>query len=150
MIQFQKINLHLLSKLGKKYKHIRPDKCPRCNSTKIWGHGFGERYFDGYIFALYIKIWRCVDCKCVICVRPKGYFSRHHLLTNGIYNNLKYRLKTGTWIRGPDLSRQRQGHWLRSLKKNILLFLGFERLENILDGFHKLILYGRCPVFRST
>ena len=150
MIIFQPINLQELSKFGKSYNHKRIAKCPRCNSRKIWGHGYVGRYFDEFIYALYLKCWRCADCGCVICIRPEGYFSRHHTTITEIFKSIKYRIETGIWIRGPDLSRQRQGHWLRSLKKNISIFLGFDRIENILDGFQQLILADRCPVIRST
>ena len=150
MTVFQKLNLQIISKLGKAYDYIRPEECPKCNSPRIWGHGFIKRYFDGFNFALFINRWICADCGCVICIRPEGYFSGHHATINEIYNNLKHRIETGIWIRGPDLSRQRQGHWLRSLKKNIISFLGFEWALKPLDGFQQLMSAGLRPVIRST
>jgi hypothetical protein len=150
MTVFQKLNLLAISKLGKTYKHIRPGKCPKCGSRRIWGHGFTARYFDGFVFALFLKRWNCADCGCVISVRPLGYFSRHHVSITDIYNNLKHKIATGTWIRGPDLSRQRQGHWLRSLKENINSFLGFEWRNKLLDGFKQIMSAKMCPVIRST
>lgn len=150
MIIRQKIDLTRLSKLGKNHRYQRPKQCFRCSSIRIWGHGYVARYFDGYNNRLYLKRWICADCGCVFSIRPCNYYPRHHSSIKRIADCIKYRLKNGVWIRGPDLSRQKQGHWLRSLKNNILLFHGFNRFENILDGFKQLIFAGQCPILRTT
>ena len=150
MIIQQNIQLSELDKLGKEYPFERPKTCPKCGSIKVWGHGYVERYFDGYRDGLYLKRWICADCGCVITISPCGYFSRHHCLTQTIFKCLQYRVKKGNWIRGPDLSRQRQGHWLRAFKKNICLFLGLEWTEKILECFQKLISISQCPILRAT
>jgi hypothetical protein len=135
---------------GKNYKHKRLTRCPRCKSICIWGHGYTGRYFDGYSNKLWLKRWRCTDCNCIIFVKPAGYFSRHHRTIKGIYKCIRHRIHYGRWIRGPDLSRQRQGHWVRALKKNIKTHLGVDNSEKLSEGFQKLINRGQCPVLRSV
>ena len=150
MIIFQQLNLVDINEQGKRYKYERPENCPKCNSSKIWGHGFVARNFDGYLYCLYLKRWICADCNCVISIRPLNYFPRHHCLIQKIYECIEYRIANGTWIRGPDLNRQRQGHWYKALNKNIRLILGFDWAEKMLDGFQQLIAIGQCPIYRPT
>jgi len=150
MIIQQAIELNGIDKQGKGYAFKRPEACPRCGSNKIWGHGYVERYFDGYKKCLQLKRWICADCGCVIGIRPCGYFARHHISILTIYEHIKKRIETGKWIRGPDLSRQRQGHWLRALRKNINIFLGFEWSGKLLNGFQQLITSCRNPIIRLT
>lgn len=147
-ILFQKIKLNDIYQSGKEYKYVRPCKCSQCGSTRIWGHGYVERYFDGYDSCLYLKRWICLDCGCVISIRPMNYFSRHHCSIRKIKTCIQYRLKKGIWIRGPDLSRQKQGHWLRALKKNAIFFLGCS--NDLTKIFQQLLLLGHCPIIRSA
>lgn len=146
----QKIDLNQLSQLGKNYEFIRPEFCLKCNSPKIWSHGYVRRYFDGYAFCLYLKRWICADCGCVISIIVLNYFPRHHRSIDEIRKCIQYRLKTGNWIRGPDLSRQRQGHWLRALIKNIQTLLGNEWIRKPIESFNELISKNQCPVLRSV
>ena len=150
MIISQRLNLDEINEQGKNHEYDRPENCPRCKSLKIWGHGFVSRNFDGYNCCLYLKRWICADCNCVISIRPINHFPRHHRLIQKIFECIKYRITKGKWIRGPDLNRQRQGHWLKALRKNIRLFLGFEWAEKILDGFQQLIAINQCPILRPT
>jgi len=148
MILRETIDLGKLQIEGKEYPHRRPERCPKCQSRRIWGHGYVSRYFDGHGL-VYLKRWICADCGGVIAIAPVGYFPRHHRMTTGIRESLAHRLKTGQWIRGPDLTRQRQGHWLRALRKNIKVYLGLEWIDKTLDGFSELMNLGQCPILRS-
>jgi hypothetical protein len=148
MILSDDIDLIKLKISGKEYPHKRPERCPTCKSRKIWGHGYVSRYFDVHGL-VYLKRWICGDCGCVLTIRPIGYFSRHHRTILGILESITHRLKTGEWIRGPDLTRQRQGHWLRALRKNIKVFLGLEWTNKMIDGFSELVNLGQCPILRS-
>jgi len=150
MIINQEINLADIFRLGRSYEYTRPIKCPQCESFRIWGHGFVSRYFDGYDLCLYLKRWICADCGCVISIRPMNYFPRHHRLIQKIFNCLEHRLKYGVWIRGPDLSRQRQGHWLQALEKNIRFYLESEWIDKTIKGFKELISRNKAPVLRSA
>lgn len=150
MIINQEINLATVFSSGKNYNYTRPEKCPKCSSSKIWGHGYVSRYFDGYNFCLYLKRWLCVDCGCVISIRPVNCFARHHCLLPTIFNVLEKRITTGFWSRDSGITRQRGGHWLRWLKINITIFLGNEFVGKLLAGFQQLITLGQCPVFRTA
>ncbi len=106
-----------------------------------------DAYFDGYDGALCLKRYVCADCGCVYRLRPFGYWSRHHVPARIILDCLCRRIRQGVWG-GGALSRQRQGHWLRALKGNILGFLGLSAGGDLLDGFHELLEWGKVPVRR--
>jgi hypothetical protein len=76
MILFSAVKLKELFKKERKYPWQKPNSCPRCNTCRLWGHGFAAANFDGYQCPLLLKLYRCPDCGCVIRPRPKGYFYR--------------------------------------------------------------------------
>ncbi len=79
MIFFSAVKLKELFKKERDYPWRKPKSCPRCNSFRLWGHGFAQAIFDGFIRPLLLKLYRCPDCGCVIRLRPKGYFKRFKL-----------------------------------------------------------------------
>lgn len=62
MIQFVEVLLKLISEQGRDFKWPRPQTCPYCNHSKVWGHGYVSRLFDGFRRALLIKCYRCPEC----------------------------------------------------------------------------------------
>ena len=140
-----------IMKLGRRYPFPRPPNCLRdgCKSSRLWGHGYVEAYFEGYNTSIYLRRYRCDDCGCVYTIRPFGYWPRHHVPARIIFQRLCHRIKQGVWDRSKGLTRQRQGHWLRALKKNIRAYLGMSFEGSIAEGFYDLIHTGRIPVQRS-
>lgn len=104
-------------------------------------------YFDGFSEGLLLKRYRCPGCGCVMRVRPKGYLSRFQAPIDTIRFNLSHRLRYGRWP--PGLSRSRQGHWLRSLRRKILAYLGQGWKEAVVEGFDLLLSRGINPVSRA-
>jgi len=137
-------------RLGKGYAFPRPEKClvEGCGSFRIWGHGFVLRYLECFNTPLWFKRWRCPDCGCVYTVRPVDYWSRHHLPAKTIVSSLSYRITHGFWDKTPALTRQRQGHWLRALKKNIAMRLGVDKMGDLIKGFNELFPMQLVPVLR--
>jgi len=137
-------------RLGKDYRFPRPERCLRegCGSSRIWGHGFVLRYLDGYAEPLWFRRWRCPDCGCVYTIRHADYWSRHHTPIQNIIAGISHRITHGFWDRTSGLSRQRQGHWLRALLKNIKVWLGMDAVGDLMKGLHKLIPLLRVPVVR--
>lgn len=115
----------------------------------MWGHGYVEAYFEGYDCPVYLRRYRCDDCGCVYTIRPFGYWPRHHVPVRIIFRRLCHRIKQGVWDRRGGFTRQRQGHWLRALKKNIRTYLGMNFEETIFEGFYELMHIGRTPVLRA-
>jgi hypothetical protein len=132
----------------KQYAFPRPPICLRCSSTRIWGHGFKDAYFDGYLSALPLKRYVCADCGCVYTMRPVGYLPRFHAAAVVILNSICHRIRNKQWAMKESLSRQRQYHWLRALRRNIKAHLGMD-FDDLLDGFFELLHSGRTPVTRS-
>jgi hypothetical protein len=83
------------------------------------GHGYVERYFDGYIEALPVKCYRCPACGCVITLRPENHFPRIRSPRQVIREHLHVRLSQGRWPLSP-LARSRLRHWLANLKRQVL------------------------------
>jgi len=133
--------------LGRDYPWEPPDKCPRCKRYKVWGHGFQDTFFEGYKSPIPLKRWRCPQCGCVICYRPKAYFPRFQTPIQAIRSVISHRLQCGRWPSG--FVRSRAGHWLRSLKKRVVARLGNTWLGGLLAAFDYFIRQGQTPVSRS-
>ena len=65
-----------------------------------------------------------------------------------ILSSLSYRLRFHFWPSG--LSRQRQGHWLRSLIAKVRWHFGLGWKGDLLKGFQQLWQRGEVPVSRSV
>jgi hypothetical protein len=132
---------------GRDYPWPKPDRCPRCNSFKLWGHGFVTALFDDYNRPLFLKRYRCPACRCVIRLRPWGYFKRFQASVETIRSSISHRLKTGRWP--PCFPHTRQGHWLRALRRKAAAFLNNTWDQGLLKAFDYLIEQGHIPVSRS-
>jgi hypothetical protein len=131
---------------GLDFKWPRPKRCPSCHHCRLWGHGFVLAYFDGLSEGIWLRRWRCPMCGGVHRMKPEGYFRRFQASAAKIRRCLCRRLITGFWPKG--VSRSRQGHWLRSLKRNVAAYLGLSYLDRFMEGFDRLVKMGRIPVGR--
>jgi len=110
----------------------------------VWGHGFVAAFFDGIPAAVYLKRFRCPGCRCVIRLRPKGYFRRFQASIACIYESLSRRIGYGRYQ--PGISRSRQRHWMRALQRQVAAYLGQGFRGRLLEGFSVLLQRGRVPV----
>ena len=147
MVIFSAVKLKELFKKGRDYPWQKPQGCPRCNSCRLWGHGFAEANFDGYQRPLLLKLYRCPDCGCVIRLRPKGYFKRFQTSVETIRSSIACKAATNRWIAGVE--RTRQCHWFRSLCRRIKVYLTDTWCQGILAGFDYLLQLGQIPVSRA-
>ncbi|MBF0556536.1 MAG: hypothetical protein HQK96_18610 [Nitrospirae bacterium] len=74
-----------------------------------------ERYFDDYKCPLWLKRYRCADCKSVHTVRPRQYYRRFQIERIVIIWSLLERIVSGKWLR--CLVRQRQQYWWKGFVK---------------------------------
>lgn len=133
--------------LGRKYPWPRPVFCPRCNDTRVWGHGFVLAYFDGFSEGVLLRRYRCPGCGCVIRLRPRGYFPRFQASIETIRFCLSRRLARGRWP--PCFSRSRQRHWLRALRRRTIAYLGDTWKQGLMAAFDCLLRQGAIPVSRG-
>jgi hypothetical protein len=147
MIIFVCVNLKKIFKKQREYVWSRPKRCPRCGLGRLWGHGFVLAYFDGFADGAYLRRYRCPDCRCVVRLRPKGYFIRIQAAIETIRAGISQRLCTGRWPVGS--SRARQGHWLRALMRNAVAYFGNAGKSRLLKAFDRLISLGIIPVSRA-
>ena len=147
MVIFFRVILKKLFKFGKKYPWPEVERCPRCGSHRLWGHGYVTAYFDGYAGLFWLKRYRCPDCRCVIRLRPEGYFKRFQASIESIRSSVVSKVTRDKWIGG--IGRSRQCHWFRSLKRRIALHLIFVRDQGIIAGFDYFCMMGQIPVSRA-
>ena len=140
-------NLKEIEEQGRNYQWNRPEICMRCRGSNLWGHGFVETWFDGYVRALLLRRYRCPECGCVIKLKPKGYFKRFQATIERIRFHIARRLKTGKWPGCCSSARCR--HWLRGLKRQTMAHLGIEWMGLLLQAFDRLIEMGEVPVSRA-
>lgn len=147
MIIFVCVNLKEIFEKQREYAWPRPKRCPRCGLGRLWGHGFALAYFDGFVSGVHLRRYRCPDCRCVVRLRPKGYFVRIQAAIETIRESITQRLCTDRWPAG--LSRARQGHWLRALTRNAVAYLGNVWKSRLPEAFGRLISLGIIPVSRA-
>ncbi len=133
---------------GKMFPWKKPDFCPNCKDTIIWGHGYVINYFEGINQGVYLKRYRCPCCGTVIKFKPSGYFKQFQVPIKTIYRSIKSRIKTNSFL--PGISRNRQYFWYKYLKKNTLVCLGHHFRNRLLEGFFQLIKLGIIPVSSSV
>jgi hypothetical protein len=141
------VNLKEIEEKGRHYQWIRPELCLRCKESHLWGHGFVESWFDGYVHALLLRRYICPLCGCVIKLKPQGYFKRFQATIERIRFHIAKRLKTGKWPQGCSCSRCR--NWLSALKRQTMAHLGIEWIRHLLQAFDRLTEMGKVPVSRS-
>lgn len=108
------VDVQSLVELGKRYPWPRPARCLSCKSSRVWGHGYVQRYFEGFVRPLWVRRLRCPDCRTVYTLRPDRFYRgfRYSLLT--ILSSLMTKITDGCWL--PSLPRQNQQYWYRGLK----------------------------------
>jgi hypothetical protein len=147
MIIFVCVPLKEIFKQGRQFVWPRPERCPRCALSKVWGHGFVLAYFDDINAGVYLRRYRCPECGCVIRLRPLGYFSRIQASIETIRSVLTHRLEQGRWPAGLPGNRQR--HWLKALIANTVAFLGNAWKRRLVEAFERLLGLGVIPVSRA-
>lgn len=146
LVIFVQATVKHLFEMGREFAWPKPERCPRCGG-RMWGHGFITAWFDDYQDPLWLKRYRCPDCRCVIRLRPQGYFKRFQASILTIRDCLVYWIDTHRRKAGPSPPRQR--HWVRALREQLLIHHGLNQ-TNLLDGFDGLWGRGIIPVSRST
>jgi len=127
------VSLTILSSSGKSYPWLRPSRCPRCGSGRLWSHGYVPRYFDGVTGYVWIKRWRCPGCGAVHTCRPDSHWRRFWADIQTIIISLED--KIGAMARSKDQCRQRQQYWWRGwLRQSLLDGLPGTTLTDILGA----------------
>lgn len=144
MVILVEVELKCLVEQQRDYPWPKPERCPRCQECRVWGHGFVAVFFDGIRGAVYLKRFRCPVCRCVMRLRPQGYFKRFQASIACIHASLSQRIGCGSYQ--PGISRSRQRHWIRALQRQVAAYLGEGFRERLLEGFSTLLQRGHVPV----
>lgn len=140
------VDVKEIAEKGRAFAWPRPSQCPRCQG-RIWGHGFVGAFFDGIAQALFLRRYRCADCRLTLRLRPKSHWPRFQASISAIFQSLSHRLQFHRW---PSFfSRQRQGHWLGSLLRKIRWYWGLGWRGDPLAALEELSGQGVVAVSRS-
>lgn len=149
LILFVDLCVKTLVELGRKYRWQRPERCPKCGGVRVWGHGFVPAYFDeAGSQCVFLKRYRCPQCRVVIRLRPSGYWRRIQAAVAAVVRCVLDRIEKGRWPPGSNPARQR--HWLRALKRQVRTQLGMSHAEELARGFLELLRRGVCAVSRAV
>ena len=136
------VDVKRLVREGKEYPWLKPPRCPCCDGLRLWGHGYVLRYFEGISFGLWMKRFRCPDCRAVHTCRPVGFYRGFSYSIETILLSLLEKIHHGRWLR--CLSRQSQQYWWRGLR------LQASRLQNLINPdmavLRTLLGAGQIPV----
>jgi hypothetical protein len=147
LIQQICVSIKEIVRCGKAFPWPRPERCPRCGHVRLWGHGFVSAYFEGYFEPLWLRRYRCPNCRGILRLKPSDYLPRFQSSIETIRQSLAHRFYHHLWP--PGSSRQRQGHWLRSLLKKARYYLGLSGMKGGMEAFDELLVLGVNPVSRS-
>ena len=78
---------------------------------------------------------------------PREFFSRFQAPIATIRSSISDRLKKGKWL--SHISRTRQAHWYKALKRRVLAYLGNDAKMSLAEAFDYFIGIGVSPVSRS-
>lgn len=149
LILFVEVCVKRLMELGRQYRWERPERCPKCQGVRVWGHGYVEAYFDeAGSHSVFLKRYRCPECGAVIRLRPSGYWRRIQATVAAVRQCVTERIATGRWP--PNSNPPRQRHWLRGLKRQVRTRLGMSYAGRIAEGFLELVRRGVCAVSRAV
>jgi hypothetical protein len=155
LILYCELDVKLLEQIGQKYCWPRPRCCPRCQSRRLWGHGYVRRYFDECSEAVCLRRYRCPDCGAVHTLRPHSYDRRFQVIWFTIFWSLLRKITLGHWLRG--ISRQRQQYWWKGFQKHasrtqntssataLGSLVSFLKADHLL-GTHSLTYYERTSL----
>jgi hypothetical protein len=139
------VDVQRLVELGKTYPWPKLTRCLSCNSSRIWGHGYVARYFEGFLLPAWVRRLRCPDCGTVYTLRPDVFYQRFRYPVRTILSSLHSKITGLCWL--PSIPRQNQQYWLSGLKLQIM------RLQNVLqlsvDILKDVILSGLIPSSHS-
>jgi len=109
------IDFNKLEEKKKEYPWERLGRCPSCGVTRVWGHGYVLRYFDGYEAGVWLKRYRCAECRAVHTARPGTHYRGFWASIASILDSLLEKALYNRWLKG--FSRQRQQYWWRGFVK---------------------------------
>lgn len=141
------VSIKEIEEQGRDFRWPRPDSCPCCHGDRLWGHGFVWVYYDDFPGGIWLRRYRCPLCGAVHRLKPVGYFPRFQASISQIRETLSYRVRLGGWP--PGVCRVRCGHWLKSLRRQVMAWFGQGYMGRLLSCFDRLILLGRIPVSRA-
>jgi hypothetical protein len=114
LILYLSVDFTELQILGKGYRWKRPQRCFHCDGTRIWGHGYVERFFDEVPDRLWMKRWRCPECGTVYTVRPHTHWRGFWASQATILSSLVTKASDHRWL--SMVTRERQQYWWRGLR----------------------------------
>lgn len=105
------VDVKRLVEEGKDFCWPRPEQCPQCEGRRLWGHGYVLRYFECWSEGIWIKRYRCPDCRAVHTLRPEKFYKGFYYSICTILLSVLNRIIHNRWLK--CLSRQVQQYWYK-------------------------------------
>ena len=145
MVLHVAVDVQKLVELGKKYPWPRPARCLSCTSSRLWGHGYVRRYFEGFVYPLWIRRLRCPDCRTVYTLRPDLFYRGFRYSVRTILSSLMTKITDNWWL--PSLPRQNQQYWYKGLKLQSARFKSI--LSPDMETLKEIVNTGCVPASHS-
>jgi hypothetical protein len=139
------VDVKRLVEEGKDFCWPRPERCPRCEGCRLWGHGHVQRYFEGWCEGIWVRRYRCPDCRAVHTLRPERFYKGFYYSILTILLSLLRRIIHNRWLK--CLSRQVQQYWWKGLRRQASRFQNVKEPDRVTLG--QLLREGIIPVTHS-
>jgi len=96
---------------------------------------------------VWLKKYRCPVCGTVIIIRPKGYFPRFQSPIKTILRSISLKESKDRWLEG--ISRSRQQHWYKALRRRVMAVLGNVWSLGLAKAFEHFAVGGVVGVSRA-
>ena len=113
MVLHVTVDVKRLFELGRLYPRLV--RCCSCNSVRVWGHGYVTRYFEGFIYPLWIRRFRCPYCGAVCTLRPDSFVKGFRCALETILSSLVKRITDHRFQ--SSIPRQVQQYWHKGLRR---------------------------------
>jgi len=104
-------------------------------------------YFDMFQEGVWLKRYKCPVCGTIITIRPKGYFPRFQSPIKTIRKSVTLKESKNKWMEG--ISRSRQMHWIRALRRRIAAYWGNVCAYGLKGAFEYFARMGVAGVSRA-
>ena len=139
-----RIDLEIIQEAGKGFRWKKPERCPSCRGTRLWGHGYVLRYFFGFTRGLWMKRWRCPECASVHTVRPEPFSPGVHYPRSVQLDSLEAKLTGKPFLN--TISRQVQQHWHKIFR---VLCARWENWPDARTFFDTVVVTGQLAVTKK-
>ncbi len=100
MIFFVAVSIKEIVENGRDFPWPRLEVCLRCAGRRVRLQGFSHCFFHDSADEVFLRRYRCPECRWVMRARPVGYFERVQASVEKVRSSIAFRLEHGRWPSG--------------------------------------------------